>query len=134
MQSQALSNGIRPGQSSTVGCTKKLAMHWRCGSAQVVSPTSLGDFGPVTCVLACNVWPMLARLPLGMSWLSMWRVNGGAGPLELVVLGGSDPDTLVAASGYTPLQAIKRRRLHQWPPTLCQRLDHALAAVTRHDW
>ena len=64
---------------------------------------------PVTCALACE---RLANADTAAAWHVMVfnaaRLMAVQWPQELVeMLWGSDPDTLVAASGHTPLKATK---------------------------
>ncbi|MEC7105900.1 MAG: acyl-CoA dehydrogenase family protein [Pseudomonadota bacterium] len=81
------------------------------GVPRLFLPTSLGglEVDPVTCALACE---RLANADTAAAWhvmvFNVARLMAAQWPLELVeMLWGSDPDTLVAASGHTPLQAIK---------------------------
>ena len=81
------------------------------GVPRLFLPTSLGglEVDPVTCALACE---RLANADTAAAWhvmvFNVARLMAAQWPLELVeMLWGSDPDTLVAASGHTPLQAMK---------------------------
>ena len=83
------------------------------GVPRLFLPTSLGglEVDPVTCALACE---RLANADTAAAWhvmvFNVARLMAAQWPLELVeMLWGSDPDTLVAASGHAPLQAIKSR-------------------------
>jgi alkylation response protein AidB-like acyl-CoA dehydrogenase len=74
-------------------------------------PASLGglEVDPVTCALACE---RLANADTAAAWHVMVfnasRLMAAQWPQELVeMLWADDPDTLVAASGHTPLQASK---------------------------
>ena len=85
----------------------------QAGVPRLFLPTSLGGFAadPTTCALACEA---IANADSAAGWHVMVynaaRLMAAQWPAELVAhLWQDDPDTMVAASGHTPLKGERRR-------------------------